>query len=237
MTADFWKDGFVFRAGFLSDTECDRYGQSVRALERTGGLPLIERQAAGRWLRYKVVDGRRIDDVIPDIDELSERVQAELERICGIRLLPISDYVAARNVNITPPGGEYRWHYDRNAATAILYLNEVPGGETEMFPNYRLVFRGGRHQRVQRWLDGLLRLRPVRHLLGRRTLVAPRRGALLIMRGDRALHSVRTVGGSEDRINLILAYDVPGSACTRDTLNTYLYSDIPAMAGDPNYGA
>jgi hypothetical protein len=43
--------------------------------------------------------------------------------------------------NITPPGGEYRWHYDRNAATAILYLNEVPGGETEMFPNYRLVFR------------------------------------------------------------------------------------------------
>ena len=68
-------------------------------------------------------------------------------------------------------------------------------------------------------------------------LVAPRRGALLIMRGDRALHRVRTVGGSEDRINLILAYDVPGSACTRDTLNTYLYSDIPAMAGDPNYSA
>ena len=67
--------------------------------------------------------------------------------------------------------------------------------------------------------------------------MAPRRGALLIMRGDRALHSVRTVGGSEDRINLILAYDVPGSACTRDTLNTYLYSDIPAMAGDPNYSA
>lgn len=43
-----------------------------------------------------------------------------------------------------PPGGEYRWHYDRNAVTAILYLNEVPGGETEIFPNFRLVFRRGR---------------------------------------------------------------------------------------------
>ena len=54
-------------------------------------------------------------------------------------MAPIEDAVAARNINVTPPGGEYRWHYDRNAVTAIIYLNEVPGGETEIFANYRCV--------------------------------------------------------------------------------------------------
>jgi hypothetical protein len=234
MTGDFWKTGAVLRHGWLSSSDCDRYAESVRELDRNQGLPLVERATRGRSLRYKVVDGRRIADAINDIDALNERVQAELEKVCGMRLQPISDAVAARNVNVTPPGGEYRWHYDRNAVTAIVYLNEVEGGETEMFPNYRLHFRGGRHQRIQRFLDAALRPEPIRRVLGRRRLVTPRKGSLLIMRGDRSLHSVRQVGGDHDRINLILAFDIPGARRTREALNTYLYGNA-AMAGDPNY--
>jgi hypothetical protein len=33
-----------------------------------------------------------------------------------------------------------------------------------MFPNYRLMFRHGRHRRLQQWLDWLLRARAVRCL-------------------------------------------------------------------------
>jgi hypothetical protein len=183
-----------------------------------------------------VVDGRIIADALPAIDDLTKRVEEALDRTCGPGLVPIDDAVAARNINVTPPGGQYRWHYDRNAATAIIYLNEVPGGETEIFANYRVLLRGGRFQRIQRWLDDLLRLRTIRRLFGHQRLVVPRQGTLVIMRGNTTLHSVRAVLGTEDRIAVVLAYDYPGQGNQRHALNSYLYTSAPPRQGDPNYG-
>ncbi len=235
MTTEFWKEGVVLQPDFLSAQECEKYCQSVLALDRASGLPLIERRVRERSLRYKVVDGLIIARALPDIEYLTRRVEEVLERVCGPGLLPIDDPVAARNVNVTPPGGEYRWHYDRNAATAIIYLNEVPGGETEIFPNFRLLLRDGRHPRIQRWLDDIVRLRLVRRLFGHQMLVAPHQGTLLIMRGNTTLHSVRAVLGTEDRIAVVLAYDYPGAASRRSALNDYLYTSAPPSEGDPNY--
>ena len=237
MTTDFWKEGVALQPNFLSAAECEKYCQSVLALDRAIGLPMIERRVRERSLRYKVVDGLSIAEAIPEIDDLAKRVEDALGRTCGPGLLPIDDLVAARNINVTPPGGEYRWHYDRNAATAIIYLNEVPGGETEIFPNFRMLFRGGRYRRIQRRLDGILRLRIVRRLFGHQRLVEPRRGTLLIMRGKTTLHSVRAVLGTEDRIAIVLAYDFPGHGHQRSELNSYLYTRALPAKGDPNYGA
>jgi hypothetical protein len=116
-------------------------------------------------------------------------------------------------------------------------LNEVPGGETEIFPNFRILLGGGRYQRIQRSLDHLIRMRVVRRLFGHQRLVEPRRGTLLIMRGNTTLHSVRAVLGTEDRIAIVLAYDVPGHGHQRNQLNSYLYDNAPSAKGDPNYGA
>ena len=139
------------------------------------------------------------------------------------------------NVNITPPGGEYRWHYDRNAVTAIVYLNEVPGGETELYPNFRLRLKQ-RYSRLQRWLDRLLQVGLVRRVFGKLVMVAPRRGSLVLMAGNMCLHSVRPVGGDEDRINLILAYDEPGAQfAIEENLDTYLYTEQASAPSDPNY--
>jgi 2OG-Fe(II) oxygenase superfamily len=237
MATDFWKEGVAFEPNFLSTEECEQHCQSILALDRSKGLPLIERQVRERSLRYKVVDGHIIAEALPDIDDVTTRVEEALERICGPGLLPIEDSVAARNINVTPPGGEYRWHYDRNAATAIIYLNEVPGGETEIFPNFRLLFRGGRHQRIQQRLDDIVRLRFVRRLFGHQRLVVPRQGTLLIMRGNTTLHSVRAVLGTEDRIAIVLAYDFPGRGNQRNALNSYLYTSASPAEGDPNYSA
>lgn len=235
MTADFWKEGVAIQPDFLSAEECEKYCESILTLDRAVGLPLIERQVRERSLRYKVVDGRIITDALPEIDDVTKRVEDALDRTCGVGLKPIDDAVAARNINVTPPGGEYRWHYDRNAATAIIYLNQVPGGETEIFANYRLLIRGGRYQRIQRWLDDLLRLRIVRQLFGHQRLVEPRRGTLVIMRGNTTLHSVRAVLGTEDRIAVVLAYDYPGRGNQRNALNSYLYTSATPSPGDPNY--
>lgn len=237
MTADFWKQGVAIQPNFLSNEECEKHCESVRALDRSEGLPLIERRVRERSLRYKVVDGLRITEALPEIDDVTRRVEEALERICGPGLVPIEDSVAARNINVTPPGGEYRWHYDRNAATALIYLNEVPGGETEIFPNFRILFGDGRYQRIQRRLDDLIRLPIVRRLFGHQRLVEPRRGTLVIMRGNTTLHSVRAVLGSEDRIAIVLAYDFPGHGHQRNELNSYLYVSAPPAKGDPNYGA
>lgn len=225
----------AIRPNFLSREECERHCQSVRELDRTQGLPLIERKVRERSLKYKVVDGRRIAEVLPDIEDLTRRVAVELVRTCGPGLVPIDDVVAARNINVTPPGGEYRWHYDRNAATALIYLNEVPGGETEMFPNFRLLVRGGRYSRLQKVLDDIVRVRMVRRLFGRQRLVEPSQGTLVIMRGNTTLHSVRAVLGAEDRIAIVLAYDFPGRGHLRHALNSYLYTGARPAEGDPNY--
>jgi hypothetical protein len=234
MRDGFWSEGVDVRHGWLDAAECDEYIEAIREVNRTEALPLIERRSRGRSLRYKVIDGRRIASAIPDIDVLCTRVQTVAEHLCGTRLEPICDMVAARNINITPPGGEYRWHYDRNAVTAIAYLNEVSGGETEVFPNYRLVLRSGPQQRLQRVLDTVVRQAPIRRCFGRRRLVATTKGSLLIMRGDRSLHSVRRVHGLEDRINVVFAYDVPGACHTRQGLDGYLYETVEAR-GNPNY--
>jgi hypothetical protein len=237
MTTDFWKEGVALQPNFLSAAECDKYCQSVLALDRAVGLPLIERRVRERSLRYKVVDGLKIAEALPEIDDLAKRVEDALERNCGPGLLPIDDVVAARNINVTPPGGEYRWHYDRNAATAIVYLNEVPGGKAELFPNFRLLFRNGRYQRIQQRLDDTLRLRIVRRLFGHQRVVVPHQGTLLIMRGNTTLHSVTEVLGTEDRIAVVLAYDFRGQGNLRKALNSYLYSSAPPSEGDPNYSA
>jgi 2OG-Fe(II) oxygenase superfamily len=234
MTQDFWRHGFVLRHGWLGASECDAYVAAVESHERSFGLPHIERACTGRSLDYKVVDGTRIDSALPDIDLLAVRLLAELKDICGQELVPISDPVAARNVNVTPPGGSYRWHYDRNAVTALVYLNEVQGGEMELFPNYRLLLPGGHRRRLQRVLDLLLRLPFVRVTFGSRCLIPPRKGSLLILRGDRSLHSVRRVGGCRDRIALVFGCEVPGRDLSRLTLNKYLY-ETAEVRGDPNY--
>jgi hypothetical protein len=234
MSKGFWKEGVDVKHGWLNAAECDEYVEAIRELEQIEGLPLIKRGARGRSLHYKVINGHRIASALPDIERVGARVQTVAEQLCGTRLEPISDVMAARNINIIPPGGEYRWHYDRNAVTAIAYLNEVSGGETELFPNYRFVLRSGRQRGLQRILDMLVRPTPIRRCFGRRRLVAPTKGSLLIMRGDRSLHSVRRVHGAKDRINVVFAYDVPGVGHAREVLDTYLYENGVAR-GDPNY--
>lgn len=140
-------------------------------------------------------------------------------------VVPIANRRVAINVNVTEPGGEYCWHYDRNAVTAILYLNAVAGGETECYPGYRIRLRHPALAGAQRALDALvqwlvfgLRLRPP-------AVITPRPGALVIMRGDRCLHSVRAARGPGDRLAVVMAFDAPGARYPGEPeLDAYLYS-------------
>jgi hypothetical protein len=224
---NFWDRGVEVVPAFLSPTECENLLSAVADYRRTHELPVIFREEKGRSLNYIVMEGWRFHEALPDSEAIVDRIRTRLESICGESLVLIDDARAACNVNITPPGGQYRWHYDRNLVTALVYLNGVEGGETDLYPNYRIKWPWGRPRAMQSLLDRLLRNSGVRAVAGHPTAVTPAQGTFVALRGNTTLHSVRPVRGDEVRINLVVAFDRPGSDSTRRTLNAYLYESQP----------
>jgi hypothetical protein len=220
---------------FIDSCMCERLLDSINRCRRKHKIPTIYRPANDRPLNYSVIDGHRISRDLPEILALHCRVTDFIKGI-DPEIEPITDARVACNVNITPSGGTYRYHYDRNAVTAILYLNETEGGETECYPNYRVNLFKDTRPVLQRQLDRLLQTEICRRLSMKETVVRPETGKLLVMRGNRCLHSVLPVRGNRERVNVIMSYDYPGAHFdVADELNSYLYETAPVEAADPNY--
>jgi hypothetical protein len=215
---------------------CHELLSGINSYRHEYSLPLIFRPRANRSLKYMVIDGDRVHAFLPQLRELYAYINNLINNVCSLNLVPLNNTAARINVNIIPPGGEYRWHYDRNAVTAVLFLNEVTGGATEMYPNYRIYLGRRRHTRLQRLLDRLLCTNVLRTVFAKRVCAQPRPGCLIIMRGDRCLHSVRTVEGTEDRVSVVMAFDTSAAAPPQqDDLDSYLYTHRAYFAFDPNY--
>lgn len=233
------RDGYQVNDGYLSADECQALLQQIAAYRKTHPLPEIHRPTKGRPLRYQVIDGRQIREHLPEIWKLyTGRMLQTVQRAAVTTLEPLSNLNAGVNVNIMQPGrSSYRWHYDRTRYTSILYLNEVEGGETELYANYRIQLGSWADLRLQQALDRLIQLPPLIRLLGNKVQVAPQTGRLVTMRADRCWHSVGPVLGDRERINIILAYDVPGAVFpAEEGLDSYLYTQQPQTSDDPNYG-
>lgn len=231
--------GYYVGHGFLPAERCRDLLERVADARREHEAPLVERPHRERSLRYRVLDGAALRRWAPAVWALQLELRPLAESLWGGRLEPWGDERVAVNVNITPPGGEYRWHYDRNPVTLIVYLNSAAGGEIELYPNYRLLCSGPLAP-LQEPLDRTLRLRAVRGLFASRVVIQPRTGMLVAMAGRRCLHSVRTVRGHDERINVVVSYGAPGSAhASNPSLDAYLYSTDRAVAAgrDPNYRA
>src|SRR5689334_9358184 len=186
--------GCVVLEEFATSDRCTELLMRVNDYRASHTIPMIERINGELPLKYSVIDGERIAEDLPDVSKIYERVTRLVEKLWRGAIEPLADAKVACNINITQPGGSYRYHYDRNALTAILYLNATRGGETECYPNYRLALRGhsphGRSiARVAAWapshaqllVDRVLQNRFVRGVAARQLLVRPRPGRLLIM--------------------------------------------------------
>ena len=234
MSDGFWSTAFAVVDEFADAHACACLVEAVDDYRHEHDLPHVERRTRGRDLRYQVIDGSRIASALPTVGTLLDATDRVVAELCRRPLVRLAGQ-AGVNVNITPPGGSYRWHYDRCPVTAMLYLNTVSGGEIEFYPNSRMPCGPFGGTSLQRRLDaaGAQCVRA----LGRRRLVVvrPAPGRLLILRGDRCLHSVRDVGEGADRINLVVSYGIPGAERSLPELDSYLYSDAPAARPDPNY--
>jgi hypothetical protein len=231
--------GLQISQNFLSPAQCHAIIASIDEYRGQYEVPLIERPGRGRPLKYRVINGEEIQSRLPAVQKLYERVLPVVRRQTNQNVVPLSNRIVGININITPAGGAYRWHYDRNAVTAVLYLNEVEGGEMEAYPNYRLLLPGAGTSHMQRYLDRLLQLDIVLRSFGQKNTLAPRFGLLVIMRADRCLHSVRPVLGDGERICVVMSFDFPDAAFSQElALDSYLYSSQDFTAkSDPNYSS
>jgi len=231
--------GLQVKENFLPLAECDAILSSIHEYRSRYSVPLIERPGRTRPLKYRVINGEEIQSRLPGIQKLYEGMLSVAQREAQENVVPLSNRKVGVNVNITPEGGAYRWHYDRNAVTAVLYLNEVTGGEVEAYPNYRVLLPGPRSSRMQSYLDRFLQMGLFLRLFGRKKTIAPRPGLLIIMRGDRCLHSVRPVYGERERVCVVMSFDSADAAFPQERgLDAYLYSSQEfAAKKDPNYSS
>lgn len=231
--------GCVVIENYLDAAQCEAILERIADYRKDNPLPEIHRPTKKRPLRYKVLDGEAIEGNFPFIWELYNGKMLELVREqAGADINLLSNLKVGVNVNImAPQGNTYRWHYDRNAVTAILYLNQVQGGETVLFPNYRIHLKNLRLGWLQNFLDKLIHIPIIRNLFTKRLVVPPAQGKLVMMAGNKCWHSVRPVYGREDRINIIFAFDKANLDLAENAgLDSYLYTDKQQSKADPNYG-
>jgi hypothetical protein len=233
------RTGYQVVDSFLDKEACGALLESIAKFRQSHDLPEIHRPARGRELRYQVIDGKQIQAELPTIWDLyTGKVNRLIDRSAPERLVPLENVRAGVNINIMQPGqSSYRWHYDRTSVTSILYLNDVEGGETELYPNYRIRLKNRGSMRLQHALDSVIQIRLLRDTFSEMVRIPPKAGRLVTMRGDRCWHSVRSVTGDRERINVILAYDTPGAAFpAEEGLDSYLYTQEEQRSADPNYG-
>jgi len=233
---EFKVKGYFLQENFLSPQECENFLKSISDYRQQFSIPKIYRNVKPIPLSYSVIDGKAVNSHLPEVKKLYTTVNKVINNLTNKQLLPLKDIQVGCNINITEQGGAYRWHYDRNAVTALLYLNEVEGGEIEFYPNYRIILPKAKFSRFQSVIDQIQQFNLVRSTLGKRIVVKPQPGLLLIMGGDRCLHSVRPVTEACDRVSIVMAYDLPNASfAVKEQLNTYLYSSEKVAASDPNY--
>ncbi|HEY4033137.1 MAG TPA: 2OG-Fe(II) oxygenase [Ktedonobacteraceae bacterium] len=225
LQTEFLKKRYAIQDQFFSEQRCADLLAIIMQFRQDHVLPEIYRKFRGRSLRYSVIDGEKIEQHLPEIVQLHEQIKELVREISNEDMVPWGDKKAGVNVNITPRGGSSRWHYDRNAITVLLYLNDVEGGELELYPNYRIFLKNKGPIFLQQWLDSLLQVSIVRRLFGKEVVVKPAQGRMVVIRGNRSLHSVRPVEDDKERVNIILTYDLPHAAFyAGKRLNTYLYT-------------
>ncbi|HET8842029.1 MAG TPA: hypothetical protein VFN35_11215, partial [Ktedonobacteraceae bacterium] len=134
---NFLKQGYLIQENFVSPEQSTHFLDLVAQFQQNQSLDFIHRAVRGRPLHYKVINGQQIESDLPEIDLFYRQLTNFVRSISSDDTVPLKEKLVGVNINVTPAGGTYRWHYDRNAVTVLLYLNEVDGGEIEFYPFFR----------------------------------------------------------------------------------------------------
>lgn len=170
------------------------------------------------------LNGQDIENDVPTVNDLYTPLNTVVNVITGKEFAPQANKSIGLSINVIPPGGQFCFHHDRTEITAILYLNEIDGGEMELYPRYRIRLKQSQVG-IKKWLqllfDLCVRQKPLRALFGRQEMVIPKPGKILIMEASKCLHRVCPVVGNRERYSAQLAYDLPGTVFTKELTKDY----------------
>lgn len=230
------KKGYLLLHKFLTQKQCEDILEIIRQYGEKYTVPRIKRPAKPIPLIYSVIDGDAIHARLPEIVRACKAVDDLVDEAFDHELVPLRYQRARYNINITEPGGSYRWHYDVFPLTGLLYLNSVEQGELVFHPGYRIRVPGGLDGWGQRWADRLLLAEPVKRIFSKPVTVKPEPGLLFLFHGMTTLHSVRQVTGHKSRVVMTFGYDYPNAEISvRNQLNEYLFTPDNVGESDPNY--
>lgn len=230
------ESGYLVIDKLFDHEKCSKILSWIEDYREQYTVQKVYRPMKERSLFYYVINGEQVEQKLPRIWQIYQDINQLVNQVSQQELTPLSSKLATVNVNIVPPGGEYRWHYDRNAVTALLFLNNFAAGEIEFYPNYRILVKNQKIIFLQKYLDAILKNKFLRDLFGKKVSIKPCLGMIIIMRGNKCLHSVKAVEGDRERINLVMSYDSPQAQFpVEQNLNSYLYTTEKPTSSDPNY--
>lgn len=223
--------GFLVIDNFLPENVCDEIVDSLKKIESESGFIRVDRVGRRSTSRFSTINGEELECAIPAVAKIYKNVGDLVKRDISNELKLIENRAIGVSINITAANQQFAMHYDRNAITIVLYLTEVEsGGEMEFYPNQRMILRlpsSSIVRKIQKVLDLLSRTSLLRTLRCQRKLVTPKKGRMLLFKGNQCLHGVRPVLGSQKRCSLQLAYDSgENDFCSKKTTDYYGYRKV-----------
>lgn len=222
----FVRDGVLVIDTFLTPPECVAIIAAVDELNERERLIRVDRVGRMSVSSFATINGAELEQAIPRVAELYSEVGKFVRETISEELVPLENRAIGLSINVTGPGQQFAMHYDRNAVTAVIYLNTVEqGGQMECYPRWSRLLLGSRAnpylKRLQHLLDLTTKSAVWKWLSGQRRTVSPQAGRMIVFRGNRCLHGVRPVGGTATRYSLQLAYDMPTTSFGRSETTDY----------------
>lgn len=199
-----------------------RWRETALDLVRPFGID-IHRNSDGHLLSYRVVSGEVIREHCPELwDFYTAPDTAEWVRgVTGSPTIVTSHHVrSAININcLEAPGHRYRWHFDANPYTLLLYLttnDAADGGELEFYPNLKQGrAEGGDWER---------RVTSAEHLRTAQKVTVPSRaGTFVLMDGTVCYHSAAPIRRSCLRLSVPMVFPPTRLHDRPPELDDYLY--------------
>lgn len=193
------RDGYIHIENGLNDDVPD---QLLSDLEHKTYLK-VESPAGRRGVTtFYSKNGANLLAASPMIPSLEKELIELTNWLSGITYEALDNRSIGASVNITPAGGGFGTHFDRQEVSVIAYLNKVEGGELDLWARLRRWepgWLGAFAHRVTMLLTTLLR--PVR--------IAPKRGSILIFT-KLTPHRVAEVKSDQKRVSVVFGLDRPG---------------------------
>jgi hypothetical protein len=146
LTAAFRRHGYALIESFAPEHECQDILRAIDAYRRMNSLIDVDRASITVTAKFLTFNGEDVVQNVPSASRFYTQVNEVVNSLSGRHYNPLDNIKIGLSINITPAGGTFSWHYDRNEIMAILYLNEVEGGgQLEFYPKYRLIMKNSHY--------------------------------------------------------------------------------------------